>query len=492
MLDAPHVAAQAKLERWRADADAFVRECIGVTPDPWQTAALQAASKPETERMAMKACKGPGKTALLAWIVLWFLVTRPYSKIACTSITGDNLATNLWPELAKWISRSVFLQGVCEWTKTRVAVKEAPEQWFAVARAWSQSADAQQQAEALAGIHADHVLFVLDESGGMPQAIMTTAEAVLATGVETKIVQAGNPTSIDGPLYRACVTDRHLWHVVTITGDPDDPLRSPRIKAEWARQQIQQYGRDNPWVKINVLGEFPPSSINALLGPSDVDAAMIRTLPAEAYNWAPVQIGVDVARYGDDRTVIFPRQGLMAFQPLVMRHTHGSAVSHEIATAVIEVCRKYHTRHVTMDATGGWAAGARDVLVVAGYQPLEVQFHAPCPQREGVPPKYRNRRAEMHFGLSEWVKRGGVLPNLPELLGELTTPTYTVREDGKFQIEAKDQVKERLGRSPDLADALALTFAFPDAPAKLMRQTLRDYDPDDVRPRGGQLRGGYQ
>lgn len=485
--------ARERLLRWRVDARAFVRECIGVEPDAWQIDALGAISRPETERLAMKACKGPGKTACMAWIILWFLVTRPYAKVAATSISGDNLATNLWPELAKWISRSQFLRHVCDWTKTRVTVKEAPEQWFAVARAWSQTADAQQQAETLAGIHADHVLFVLDESGGMPQAIMTTAEAILATGQETKIVQAGNPTSVDGPLYRACVTDRHLWAVVTITGDPDDPKRSPRIKLDWARQQIQQYGRDNPWVMINVLGEFPPTSLNSLLGPSDVDGAMIRTLPESAYSWAPVQIGVDVARYGDDRTVLFPRQGLMAFRPTVMRHAHDSAVSMDIATAVMAMCRQYKTRLAIMDATGGWAAGARDALVVAGYQPLEVQFHAPCRVKDGKEPRYKNKRAEMHFDLAEWVKRGGCLPNMPELIGELTTPTYTVREDGKFQIEAKDQVKERLGRSPDLADALALTFAYPDAPLKQVHARMgRDVDPDDHRyQRGSFQRGGY-
>ena len=95
VLDAPHQAAREKVLRWQKDAVAFVRECIGVEPDAWQSQALRAISSPKTERLAMKACKGPGKTAVLAWIVLWFLTTRPYAKIACTSITGDNLATNL-------------------------------------------------------------------------------------------------------------------------------------------------------------------------------------------------------------------------------------------------------------------------------------------------------------------------------------------------------------------------------------------------------------
>ena len=113
-----------------------------------------------------------------------------------------------------------------------------------------------------------------------------------------------------------------------------------------------------------------------------------------------------------------------------------------------------------LDATGGWAAGASDVLQASGHRaadrPVNVQFHAP-----GLDGRYKNRRAEMWFGLAEWVKRGGWLPNLPELIAELTTPTYTFL-NGKFQLEPKEQVKARLGRSPDLADALALTFAVPE------------------------------
>ena len=100
---------------------------------------------------------------------------------------------------------------------------------------------------------------------------MTTAEAVLATGIECKVVQAGNPTHLSGPLYRACTTDRHLWHVITITGDPDNPKRSPRISLEWATQQIASWSRESPWVMVNVLGEFPPASIDALLGIEDVE-----------------------------------------------------------------------------------------------------------------------------------------------------------------------------------------------------------------------------
>lgn len=468
-LDAKQQGAREKLLRWRDDPVSFVRECFGAEPDAWQADAL--ALFPRVERLAFKACKGPGKTACLAWLIWNFLLTRPYAKVAATSITEDNLNDNLWAELAKWQARSGVLTTRFTWSRTRIVCDEAPETWFATARTWPKSADPQRQAETLAGIHADHVLFVLDESGGIPQAVMTTAEAVLASGKETKVVQAGNPTQLDGPLYRACTADRGIWAVVEITGDPDNPKRSPRIKLDWARQQIQTYGRDNPWVMVNVLGQFPPSSLNALLGPEDVTAAQRRDVPKDAYSWAQARIGVDVARYGDDRTVLFPRQGLMALMPEIMRHKADSPVSTDIATAVMAMRARLKADVEIMDATGGWAAGAFDVLKASKEKPIGVQFHAPA-----ADPRYLNRRAEMWFAMAAWVKDGGVLPMLPELVGELTTPTYTFVR-GKFQLEPKEQVKDRLGRSPDLADALALTFAIPDMPRSDAQMTQAPAQP---------------
>jgi phage terminase large subunit len=158
-------------------------------------------------------------------------------------------------------------------------------------------------------------MFVLDESGSIPQSVMTAADAVLAGDGETKVIQSGNPTSLDGPLYRACVTDRHLWTVIRMTGDPDDPKRSPRVSVEWARQQVASYSRENPWVKINVLSEWPPASLDALLGPEEVERAMHRHLREDEYSCAQKWLGIDCSRFGDDLTVIFPRQALPRFAP---------------------------------------------------------------------------------------------------------------------------------------------------------------------------------
>ena len=275
--------AEASIEtllRWWEHPADFVREVFEVEPDAWQVDVLEAF--PHSPRLAMKACKGPGKTAVLAWLIWNFLVTRPHPKIAATAITKDNLDDNLWAELAKWQKRSKLLEPAFTWQKTRIFCNEHPETWWASARTWSRSADATQQADTLAGLHADYLLFVLDESGGIPDAVMAAAEGGLAnvvagSGREAHLVQAGNPTHLEGPLYRACTSARARWHVTEITSDPDDPKRTPRVSVEWAREQIEEYGRDSPWVLVNVFGRFPPASINALIGPDEVRDAMRRS-----------------------------------------------------------------------------------------------------------------------------------------------------------------------------------------------------------------------
>jgi hypothetical protein len=224
-----------------------------------------------------------------------------------------------------------------------------------------------------------------------------------------------------------------------------------------------------------VYGKFPPSSINVLLGPDEVSAAMARTMHEEDYKYSQKRLGVDVARFGDDRTVLFPRQGLASFKPVEMR----GARTNEIAARIMLAKSKWNQEMEFIDDTGGFGAGVIDSLIQAGQSPIAVNFSG-----RAIDPRYVNKRAEMWFNMADWVKRGGALPKIPELSRELTAPTYTF-QNGKFLIEPKDQIKERLGYSPDLADALALTFALPDMPASVsllgmpIKRYKADYDPFD-------------
>ena len=454
----------------------FVRDVFKAEPDEWQADVLRAF--PTTQRIAMKACKGPGKSCLDAWLAWNFLLTRAYCKVAATSVTGTNLADGLWTEMAKWQQRSPLLTAAFTWTKTRIFANESPETWWMSARTWNQSADSQAQADTLAGLHADYILFLIDEVGSVPDSVMAAAEAGLSTGIECKMVISGNPTKLSGPLYRACTQEKHLWHVVEITGDPDDPKRSPRINIEWARQQIAKWGADNPWVLVNVFGKFPPSSLNSLLGVEDVRAAQNRTYRVPDFSKAARVLGVDVARQGDDATVLFPRQGLAAHPPIMMRN----ADSLQIAGRMAQAQAKWDPDAVFVDASGGWGWGVIDQYRQLHHDCVPIEFAG-----KPADDQYFNKRTEMYFLLAQWVRNGGALPDIPELVGELTEPTYTFKGD-RMLLEPKEQIKERLGRSPDYADALALTFAAPVAPrskpedivpgVKERREAVQhDYDP---------------
>ena len=371
-------------------------------------------------------------------------------------MSGDNLADNLWAEMAKWQAKSPLLTRKFEWTKTRIFNRDRPETWWMSARTWARTADKARLGQTLAGLHSDYILFILDESGGIPDAVMASAEAALSTCVEGHIVQAGNPTHLEGPLWRACTSERRLWHVTEISADPDDPKRATRVKAEWAKEQIEKYGRDNPWVLVNVFGQFPPASLDTLIGPDECRAATTRAWRPEDIAYSAKVLGVDVARFGDDASGDLPAPGAggvpAAALPQHRRHAgrgRGGAQVDRLAGR-----RLLHRRHRRL------------------RRQLDRQPHRLGRTPIGIPfsgrandPRYDNKRTEMYFEAVDWIRRGGQLPPgqaSHELIAALSQTTYSFRGD-RLLLEPKEQVKSRLGYSPDDADAFVLTFAQPVA-----------------------------
>ena len=452
--------AQTNIKRWREDPVTFVVEELNVEPDPWQVKVLRAfpSQDPDKLRISMQACVGPGKTAVMAWCGWNFISCYgdigEHPKGASLSITRDNLNDNLWPEYAKWQSRSEYLKKAFQWTKSRIYAIDHEETWFLSARSFRKDADAETMGKALSGLHGKFLLVQLDESGEIPLAIGRAAEQIFSDKEARflKVMQAGNPSSQSGLLYEASISD--LWYKIRITGDPDDPERSSRINIDRAREQIEKYGRDNPWVMYSILGKFPPGGINALLGVEDVQDAMKREPKLEDYYYSEKRLGVDVARFGDDETIIFPRQGLRAFKPVPMRN----ARSYDIAGRVAAAENNWESNHIAVDATGGYGSGVIDYLDQGGRQPIEVHFNG----KANDPDRFFNKRSEMWWEMAEWIKKRGRLPKgVEKLTKELTAPTYSY-QNGKLRLEEKEQIKKRLGFSPDRADALALTFAEPE------------------------------
>ena len=479
------------LRRWRADPIVFVRECLRAEPDEWQKDFLNALAgrlPPEErrKRFCLKASKGVGKSAGLAMGGWWFFVTRPHPKIICTSITGDNLRDGLWAEFAKWQQESAFLKSEFTLSAERIIANDHEDTWFVSARTWAKGADASQQANTLAGVHADNLMFIVDEAGGIPNAVMKAATAGLANvseaeGREALLVIAGNPTHLSGPIFDACGRERHLWWIKEITSDPLDPKRSPRVDINFAQEVIDSEpgGRDSDVVRVNILGQFPKGQANTVNSLNDVMEAAKRTIAERDYRDEVLVMGVDVARFGDDESVICVRQGRVCFRLKTFRELD----TMELASQVASVIEKVGPAAVFVDQTG-IGAGVVDRLRQLGYHVVGVDGAASPDD-----PAYLNKRAECWFKGAEWM-RTGCLPDDAQLVSQLAAPTHKYNSSTKRQVEAKADLKKRGVPSPDRADAFNLTFAYPVASRGIRAaqqhragtQAVAEYDPYQARP----------
>lgn len=447
----------AVLKEWIRNPALFVHQNFKIDPDEWQVDYLNAYAHGKSNRTAAAACKGPGKTAVMSWAGWHFLSMHPDSKVPCTSITGPNLKDGLWSEFAKWQNRSEYLKKEFRWTQTRIYQKDHPETWFASARSWAQDADPEQQANTLAGIHADFLLFLIDECSNIPDGVVSAAEGALTSGKKVKLLMAGNCTRTAGPLWRAVGADRHLWNIVRITGDPDDPKRSPRINLEEARTQIAKYGRDSYIVRVNILGVFPERQADKLIDVADCEKAMRRSLHESAFQNEARVIGVDVARFGDDESVLFPRQGRMAFEPRIFRELDTRELGDQICLSI----DRWNPDVVNIDA-GAMGIAVYDHCRHRGYGSVvrAINFGGRAKDEE----RFENKRGEMWWEAAEWVRGGGCLPNQPMLTEELAEPVYFHNKKNQVCLEPKDDIKARIGRSPDRGDSFVLTFASPVRP----------------------------
>ncbi|HXV77291.1 MAG TPA: hypothetical protein VD788_13315, partial [Candidatus Polarisedimenticolaceae bacterium] len=353
-----------------------------------------------------------------------------------------------------------------ELRRDRAVYKEQPDNWFISARQWSRSADIEEQEHTLSGLHADYIFFMVDEVGGVPEAVLAAAEGALATGIECHLVVAGNPTHCDGPLWRACRQDRDLWTLIEVTGDPSDPKRAPRVDRDWAIHQIQKYGRRSPFVLVNVFGKFPVTSSEALVSVEDVLNAFDRNF---AYLETPLGYrrdsrgnalergtrvaGLDVSRRGSALNVFTVRDGDYVLEPISWQGqdhvwTAGRAV---------DLMRELDVERLYVDDVG-YGGGVTDLLVRQGVQVVPVNVGIPAADDE----HYVNLRAEFAGRLQERFRTGRISldPSFrdTEFVTEATTLSVDFDKRNRKIVEDKDRYRQRVGRSPDFWDSLALTM----------------------------------
>lgn len=445
---------------WRARPRIFYEDVMDVKLDPWQEDCVELYLN--NQRLGLVASKGPGKTFLLAMLGWHFFITSYQPKLAALSISEAHLKSNLWAELLKWRARSQLLSLSTNEGNSKITLKGHEGYSFIDARSYPKMADNSQMASALAGLHADNVGFLIDEAGMIPDAVLATADAALsgldAPNKKARLLVTANPEEPQGMLYRAYMKRTvQKWAIYTISGDPDDPKRAPRVSRDWALEQIETYGRDNPWVLVNVFGKYPEVSNDRLISEEEVFRAMNRTIEEREVAGSQLRLGVDVARGGVDNTAMASRRGLKAY-PLELLSS--SLNGHEVASRIAFMQQERKIERAFVDNTGGYGSSVIDSLQHFPHLDVTpVVYNAKAQDK-----RYYNKRTEMWVRMRDWIKNGGCLPNDPQLAEEILMPKIFFN-GGVFRLEEKEQIKSRLKRSPDRADALAQTFADVEQPS---------------------------
>jgi len=434
---------QSYLAKLRDDPALFVTQVIGATPQKWQKQALENLR--DNDRVAVKSGHGVGKTAFLSWAILWFLSTRYPVKVAVTANTASQLNDVLWSEIRKWHGRMNDAFASQLEIKSDKITLVGGEDSFAVARTARRD-----QPEALAGFHADNMLFVVDEASGVPEIIFETAQGALSTE-GAKIIMVGNPTRAQGYFFDAFNKNADRWAKQTVSSEDADYVQDAFIA-----DMASQYGDESNAYRVRVLGEFPTGDSDSLIPRHLVEAAMQREVEP-TLGVAPVW-GLDVARFGADRTALAKRRGneliepVKSWQDLDTMQVVGRVIQEYDATPYDD-----RPSEILIDVIG-LGAGVVDRLreIDLGPQVRGVNVS----ESPAMASKYAKLRDEL-WGKTRafFEERDCTIPDDEKLIAELTAPTFTFLSTGKMKVEGKDEMKRRGLKSPDLADAFVLTFA---------------------------------
>jgi hypothetical protein len=466
----------------RADPELFVDtmfdwqnepELKGKAPEPWQREVLKAIRDGlplgKAIRLAIASGHGIGKTALVSWICLWAMSTCTDCRGILTASNEAQLATRNRAELRKWF-RLFRGRAFFDLTATALISADSAHQftWRLDLLPWNEH-----RPESFAGLHNQgrRILVVMDEASVIPAVIYQSLEPVM-TDIGTEIIWlvCGNPLHTTGPFRECFGRFAHRWkrwHIDARTVAISD---KQQIK-EWA----EDHEEDSYFFMTRVRGEFPSASALQFIDTNLVEQAMqVEIGPREA-----CVLGVDVARFGDDQSVLYPRRGLDARSILPM--TFQGISTDRLVDKILEFCSQQRVEVIFVDGTGV-GGGVVDMLRRHNMPVEDIQFGG-RPEGNKDQIKYAQKRSEMWGAMRDALKYLAIPPS-SELRDQLIGPEYDYNLRGEIQLEKKSDMKKRGLASPDIADALALTYArtvFPRADLDWLNSgqsnVVSDYSP---------------
>ena len=451
-------------------------------PQQWQREFLEDVGKQVRERgfngadpvepiqFSTASGHGIGKSAIVAWLIRWIMDTRPYAKGVVTANTGEQLRTKTWSELAKWHSLGITNHW---WELTSGSGslsyyhKDYREQW----RCDGQTCR-EENSESFAGLHAANStpFYIFDEASAVPDKIFEVREGGLTDG-EPMTFDFGNPTRNSGR-FHANMQGRHRSTYIRRQIDSRDVEQTNKeLFQKWA----DLYGEDSDFFKVRVKGEFPSASDLQFIPTAYYEDNVMVDIPVGPTD--PLVMGVDVARFGDDNSVIWIRHGRDA-------EVHGPKIykgvdTMTLASEVARLAGEHNPDAVLIDG-GGVGGGVVDRCRQLGVEVIEVNFGGKAPERG-----FANMRSYMWSKMRDALREGVSLPDMEDLKTDLVGVEYGYRPNNDLILESKQDMKRRGMASPDLADALALTYALPIMPRNRAgysgtgNYTEHDYDPFD-------------
>ncbi len=423
-------------------------------------------------RQAIASGRGIGKSALVSWLILWMLSTRIGSTVIVSANSEAQLRSVTWGELTKWTTMiinshwwelSATKLVPAQWVTTLVErdLKKGTRYWAAEGKLWSE-----ENPDSYAGVHNhDGMMLIFDEASGIPDPIWSVGAGFFTENIPDRYWYAfSNPRRNQGYFFECFNSKRDFWRTENI-----DARTVENTDKQVYEQIIEEYGEDSPQARVEVYGTFPSTGDDQFIPPHLVDEAFLR--PRYKDTTAPIVIGVDPARSGADATVIAVRQGrdLLA----IKRYRGDDTMT--VVGHVIEAIEDYKPVLTVIDE-GGLGYGVLDRLTEQRYKVRGVNFG----WKSKTPVVWGNKRAEMWGAMRDWLKTASIQPD-KLLKSDLTGPKVKPDSSGTLFLESKKDMKARGLASPDAADAIAVTFAFPLA--------HREYTPRPTRITVGQSTG---
>lgn len=466
---------EKSLPMWREDPVLYFKEVLEFEPDDWQAKAAKDIA--HTNKVAIKSGQGVGKTGFEAATFLWFITCFYNARIVCTAPTKQQLHDVLWSEVAKWMNNAPLLSVLLKWTKTYVYMVGYEKRWFAVARTATKP-------ENMQGFHEDNMLFIVDEASGVADPIM---EAILGTlsGENNKLLMCGNPTRTTGTFYDAFHEDRALYACHTVSA-----RNSSRTNKDNIASLDRKYGQESNVVRVRVDGEFPMQEDDVFIPLAWVEGSIkteMQPLTAKALGEFiteqgdkitdvkgvhSIDIGCDVARFGDDKTCIAYKvnEVVKMYKKYNGQDTTWTAGNICKLYSILKEAYRFKGKIIVKIDDGGVGGGVTDQLkAVKRAHPNEYGHMEVVPMHFGQPIRhkyYYDTTTYMMGVIREMIqpfdeegnprKPTLILPNDNDLVGQLSCRKYAFI-GAKIKVESKKEMKERGLSSPDEADCMLLT-----------------------------------